>query len=898
MKPATIVWHQFTRHGDAIFLSLKREISIGMLSVATLAVACPDSAIAHMATNQHPTLDGVTDESAAFSYNGDIPIDLTELQNGDLLFKVASSNLDGVTQAIVSSVEGINLQQVSHVAIVHKHPDGQIYALEASGQHGVWLNPIDSFLIHCDHNDQGQPLVLIGRLKDKSIIDSSVKKALTYIGRPYDYQYLPGDSAIYCSELVHLAFEDAKGEKVFPQNPMSFHNSDGTIIPFWIDYYKKWDMDVPEGMQGTHPGGISRSNKIKIIGQLFNKTKKRDTPQEITLKETEIVGTRAPLPADKAIRLVQVINRKEIEASSVNSVNDLLKLAAGVDVRQRGGFGIQTDIGINGGNEDQLTLLINGINISNPHTGHLTADLPVSVDDIERIEVIEGGASRVFGSQAFAGAINIVTRTEQHNNIGGHVEGGSYGTFGANAHLTTNSKSFFNRVSGGYIRSDGASQNDDFNKANAFWNSKYENHRIKINTQVGVSSMNYGANTFYGTGSDSQYEEDRRYLVALYGELKGKIRIPVHAYWNRSLDHYVWWRNNPEAYQNFHQTNVYGANANAYTSWALGKTAIGIEFRRENILSTRLGKEINEKDQYRYKVPGHSAYYKYKDGRSNLGLYLEHNILWNKTNISFGLLANHNTSVEGGMKLYPGVDMSWRPTERIKVFASFNQSLRTPTFTDLYYNGPGLEGNSQLKSEKSTDWHIGMTYNDGYFLNAQIKGFYRQGTDIIDWIKYEDATIYTSANSDVDNIGAEALMDFNLSRLWGNKSFLKRLTLSYCYNYKHRTHQKQSVNYVSNLTFLRHKFVASLNHRIFRHLNAKWDFTLKNREGAFDNAITGKRQTYGTFGTLDLKLQWTKNIYTLYVQANNLTNHKYYDFANIQQPGIWFMSGMKINIDL
>lgn len=898
MKPATIVWHQFTRHGDAIFLSLKREISIGMLSVATLAVACPDSAIAHMATNQHPTLDGVTDESAAFSYNGDIPIDLTELQNGDLLFKVASSNLDGVTQAIVSSVEGINLQQVSHVAIVHKHPDGQIYALEASGQHGVWLNPIDSFLIHCDHNDQGQPLVLIGRLKDKSIIDSSVKKALTYIGRPYDYQYLPGDSAIYCSELVHLAFEDAKGEKVFPQNPMSFHNSDGTIIPFWIDYYKKWDMDVPEGMQGTHPGGISRSNKIKIIGQLFNKTKKRDTPQEITLKETEIVGTRAPLPADKAIRLVQVINRKEIEASSVNSVNDLLKLAAGVDVRQRGGFGIQTDIGINGGNEDQLTLLINGINISNPHTGHLTADLPVSVDDIERIEVIEGGASRVFGSQAFAGAINIVTRTEQHNNIGGHVEGGSYGTFGANAHLTTNSKSFFNRVSGGYIRSDGASQNDDFNKANAFWNSKYENHRIKINTQVGVSSMNYGANTFYGTGSDSQYEEDRRYLVALHGELKGKIRIPVHAYWNRSLDHYVWWRNNPEAYQNFHQTNVYGANANAYTSWALGKTAIGIEFRRENILSTRLGKEINEKDQYRYKVPGHSAYYKYKDGRSNLGLYLEHNILWNKTNISFGLLANHNTSVEGGMKLYPGVDMSWRPTERIKVFASFNQSLRTPTFTDLYYNGPGLEGNSQLKSEKSTDWHIGMTYNDGYFLNAQIKGFYRQGTDIIDWIKYEDATVYTSANSDVDNIGAEALMDFNLSRLWGNKSFLKRLTLSYCYNYKHRTHQKQSVNYVSNLTFLRHKFVASLNHRIFRHLNAKWDFTLKNREGAFDNAITGERQTYGTFGTLDLKLQWTKNIYTLYVQANNLTNHKYYDFANIQQPGIWFMSGMKINIDL
>lgn len=117
----------------------------------------------------------------------------------------------------------------------------------------------------------------------------------------------------------------------------------------------------------------------------------------IDLNDTEVTGTRAPMPADKAVRLVQVIDRKTIEGISAHSVNDLLKMVAGVDVRQRGGFGVQTDIGVNGGTEDQLTVLLNGINISNPHTGHLTMDLPVSVDDIERIEVIEGGASRVYG---------------------------------------------------------------------------------------------------------------------------------------------------------------------------------------------------------------------------------------------------------------------------------------------------------------------------------------------------------------------------------------------------------------------------------------------------------------------------------------------------------------------
>lgn len=685
-KSKAIVWHQFTRHGDAIFLSLKREISIGVLSVATLAVACPDSATARVAMSQRPTID-----------------------------------------------------------------------------------------------------------------------------------------------------ED-------------------------------------------------------------DETKDPKTDYDVTLQEAEVVATRVPLPADKAVRLVQVIGRKEIEESSANSVNDLLKLAAGVDVRQRGGFGIQTDIGVNGGTEDQLTVLLNGVNISNPHTGHLTVDLPLCVDDIERIEVIEGGASRVYGSQAFAGAINIVTRTEQTSNLGVHAQGGSYGTFGGNGHITLKNKTFNNRMSGGYIRSEGGCSNDDFRKGNAYWNGRFESQNVDVTAQVGMSRMDYGANTFYGTGSDSQYEEDRRYLVALHGAYKGKVNVPVQIYWNRSLDHYVWWRTNPEAYQNFHQTNVYGANANAYTTWALGKTAVGIEYRRENILSTRLGKEIAEADLHHYKVPGHDAYYKYKDGRSNVGIYLEHDVLLDHVTISLGMLANHNTAVQGGMKLYPGVDCSWSPVEAVKLFTSFNQSLRTPTFTDLYYNGPGLSGNLLLKPEKSSDWHIGMSYK-GDFFTAQAKGFYRRGTDMIDWVKYEGATVYTTANSDIDNLGAEALCDIHFQRLCGSTSVLKRLTLSYCYNYKYRVHE-ETANYVSRLTFLRHKFVASLNHRIFNRLSAQWDFILKNRKGEFEDAKTGERTTYGTYATLDLKLQYEMPTCTLYLKATNLTGHKYYDFANIQQPGIWMMGGVKVHLPL
>ena len=629
-----------------------------------------------------------------------------------------------------------------------------------------------------------------------------------------------------------------------------------------------------------------------------NKTEYRQentTEYEIALNAAEVVGTRAPLPADKAVRLVQVITRQEIEASSANSVNDLLKLAAGVDVRQRGGFGIQTDIGVNGGTEDQLTVLLNGVNITNPHTGHLTMNLPVSVDDIERIEVIEGGASRVYGSQAFAGAINIVTRTERQSDLGVHVQGGSYGAFGANGHAAMLAGGFNNRISGGYSQSDGASGNDDFKKSNAYWNGKYTSERFDAAVQAGLSAQNYGANTFYGTGSDSQYEEERRYLVAAQAEYKGRVHIPVQAYWNRFLDHYVWIRQNPEAYQNFHQTNVYGANANAYTTWSLGKTAVGIEFRREEILSTGLGKEMGEEEQRKHKIAGHGGFYKYKDGRSNVGIHLEHNILLDNVSISLGVLATNNTAVDGGFKFYPGIDISWRAADAVKLFTSFNKSLRTPTFTDLYYNGPGILGNTRLQPERSTDFHLGMSYVSP-FINAQLKGFYRNGTDMIDWVKYEGASVFTTANSDIDNIGTEALVALNFANRYGKNSLLQRLNLSYCYNQKYRVNEEQAANYASRLTFLRHKFVASLHHRILSRLSAQWDFTLKNREGEFDNAKTGKSQSYGTFGNLDLKLQWTASQYTLYAQANNLTNHPYYDFANIRQPGLWFMGGLKVYI--
>ena len=133
------------------------------------------------------------------------------------------------------------------------------------------------------------------------------------------------------------------------------------------------------------------------------------TAREMMLEEVSVTGSRAPLTKSQAARMVTVLDRSDIAQAPVQSINDLLKYAIGVDVRQRGPIGAQTDISIRGGTQDQIILLLNGINICDPQTGHNAMDLPVDLNDIVRIEVIEGPAGRIYGTSSLVGAINIVT---------------------------------------------------------------------------------------------------------------------------------------------------------------------------------------------------------------------------------------------------------------------------------------------------------------------------------------------------------------------------------------------------------------------------------------------------------------------------------------------------------
>lgn len=618
-----------------------------------------------------------------------------------------------------------------------------------------------------------------------------------------------------------------------------------------------------------------------------------DTLTTHDLEDVEVLATRVALSATQTPRMVTVLRAQEIAAAAVHSVNDLLEYATGVDVRQRGEYGVQTDISVRGGNFDQITVLLNGVNISSPHTGHLTCDFPVTVQDIERIEVLEGPAARVFGTSAFTGVINIVTKNHHSRKGEVHAFGGSFGYAGGDLS--------YGPVSGGYSRSDGATPNSDFQAYRIFlndsWNLGSKDNAPQLTYQFGYSFKEYGANTFYGASSTDQWESNERYIasVGLTYPIGKRWEVTANGNWNRWYDHYQWHRDVSPGGENFHRVDAYGGHLGVNYTTRYGKTSLGYEQRHEDIRSTSLGVLLPESDWMA--TGGHDAdsdiKYKRRDGRTNHNLFLEHNVLLDQWTISLGILANNNSGLDSKWRLYPGVDVSFRPNADWKLFASWNMALRMPTYTDLYYSGTNIEGNSNLKPEKTMDVSLGARYRvHGWKAEAQL--FYSHKTDMIDWVKYAesvishnpslDAATFYSTNFKLNNVGFEVSGEW-LPQEQNPDLYLRKIGFSWSYLNQESDYQEAIAASKYAMMYLRHKLVATAESRLWRSLNASLSWRLMDRTG---NANP-------SYALLDAKLSWDAPRFTIYADATNLLNKRYYEYEFIRQPGILFKAGVKVS---
>lgn len=658
----------------------------------------------------------------------------------------------------------------------------------------------------------------------------------------------------------------------------------------------------------------AKANSISIT-QVESDTTAIATQREVMLNEVSITGSRAPMTRSQAARMVTVLERKDIQAAPVQSVNDLLKYVAGVDVRQRGPIGAQTDISIRGGNYEQITILLNGINICDPQTGHNAFDFPVDVSDIERVEVLEGPAGRVFGTSSLLGAINIVTKHDTNNQITAHAKGGSYGYANGGASLHLSSQKWYNNVSASYTRSDGYNRNragklnTDFKGEKAFYQGGYTDQDIIVNWHAGISARDFGSNTFYGTGSDDQFEHTFKTYTALQAETRhGCFHLKPSVYWNRNMDRFEYFRGLDNiipdggtygvAY-NYHRTDIYGVNLNSYFDWTLGRTAVCAELRNEDLVSTTLGEPLESPKHV------HRTNRDYTKGlnRTNISFTLEHNILLKRFTLSAGIVAVKNSWNHMNMRVYPGIDASYRITDLLKVYASYNSSLRMPSATELYYSVGGHLADKHLKPEELQAWETGIKYaSTGITVSADF--FYNHCKNMIDWI-YDtndgENAVWKSVNfTRINTLGAEASLGLRFHDLLPAQHFLKSFDLSYTYMTQEKD-EPQNIQSRSTLEYLRHKIVATLDLNLWKQLDFTMKYRFQKRTGSFSTKDANGNthsQSYSPYAVVDARMTWNSTPYQLFIEANNLFNKKYYDFGSLPQPGTWVMAGASININL
>ena len=609
------------------------------------------------------------------------------------------------------------------------------------------------------------------------------------------------------------------------------------------------------------------------------------TAREMMLEEVSVTGSRAPLTKSQAARMVTVLDRSDIAQAPVQSINDLLKYAVGVDVRQRGPIGAQTDISIRGGTSEQIILLLNGINICDPQTGHNALDLPVDLSEIVRIEVIEGPAGRIYGTSSLVGAINIVTAPTA-NDMTLHAEGGSYGYLNVGARYCSRGQS----ISANYARSDGYSRskagnlNTDFSGAKAFYQGQYGKEAFQLNWHLGIADKGWGSSTFWASPkwqADNQYEHTTKLYAALQGDAKlGKLHLAPSLYWNQNRDHYEGYRGEPERMKyNHNRTNVYGVNLSSYFDWTWGRTAFGAEIRNEDLVSGNLGEPLSKPH----------GDYTLGVNRTNLSGYLEHNLLLNDLTISAGLVVVRNTWSDMNTRVYPGIDISYRPNNYWKLHASYNTSLRMPSFTEMYYKVQGYQADPHLKPEEMRAIEGGATFSTLSF-KASATVWRHFGRNMIDWImdtSLGSEAVWQSVNhTKINSTGVETSVAF----------FIGANQFNIDYSYIHQQ-KEQEAHIVSQyaLEYLRHKLTAKANIPLSKRLTLGLHLRYQDREGQYTD-FDGKVYDYEPYALLDTRLTWQQNNWKVYAEANNLFDKDYRDFGLVKQPGRWIIIGASVRL--
>ncbi|MEA4982055.1 MAG: TonB-dependent receptor [Paludibacter sp.] len=589
---------------------------------------------------------------------------------------------------------------------------------------------------------------------------------------------------------------------------------------------------------------------------------------------------------------------KQLDAGAINSMpaqglDVLLKSISGVDVRQRGTGGTQADISLRGGSFDQVLILLNGVNITDPQTGHHNLNIPLDLSEVSKVEVLQGSASRRYGSQAFSGAINIVTDTKSKSLLDASISYGYYNTQAQKLTFSLGKKALRNFTTVARNRSDGYRTNTDYETYNLFSQTSLETNKSgNLDLQLAWQSKSFGANGFYSLAYPNQFEHTQTQFSSLkWQQQYGDLNVEAQAYHRRHYDRFELFRSFQGAASwyvdhNYHLTDVtaYAINVGNYTP--VGKFSGGIDVKVDHIFSTVLGEDIvnvNDRPVNLYEK-GQDKYFTKEAERLIASGYLDFSRNIGKLYFSGG--ASFSKATDFKLQTNYGADISYFHSNDLVLFASANTASRLPTFTDLYYKSATQLANPDLQPEKSLTVELGTKYRRGG-LQCDGSVFYRKGTDIIDWVKFPDQEKWQSMNLTVLNtMGADASASYRFSQ-----GFMKQLKLSYAFVNTDKASTTFDSKYA--LDYLRHQIVFQASHSLVSNVGVTWNLNYNDRAGDYADFDTGAKVPYRPYWLINSRIAWQMKQWMVYADLNNLLNESYVDFGGLTLPGFNALVGVK-----
>jgi vitamin B12 transporter len=620
-----------------------------------------------------------------------------------------------------------------------------------------------------------------------------------------------------------------------------------------------------------------------------------DTTSVVQSYDLESIDVSSDLPPEtysNMSRVVVMVSKKEIERAAISSINELLEYASNIDIRQRGINGVQADVSIRGSSFDQVLILLNGVNVTDPQTGHHNLNLPIDFSVVERVEILKGPGSWKFGPGAFGGAINFITTSSKNPFLKVELEGGEYLLNSEKISANFAVKNSTHLLSVNHSSSSGYIDNTDFEITNFFYSGKISNQKSEGSLQIGYTDKGFGANSFYSPKYLNQYEETQTFLTSLSFKTNvDKLQLEPKVYYRRHNDRFLLFRDNPDLYSNYHTNDVFGTNMYAnYIHSSKSVTTFGVDLRSETIWSNNLGEVVANP----VKSPiNDTIFLNHFHSRTNFSSFIGHKRYFSKLMVNVGLNLTRNSDMSFKWFIYPGLDMNYRFNKKSSVFASANKTMRMPTFTELYYSSPSNEGNSNLLPEEAIGYEAGYQFNiEG--LNCSVAGFYSQGKNMIDWVKETLEEKWKTLNyTRLNTSGVEFSATADFRKLMPDQKIVNTVKI----NYTFINQEKPESNYISNysLNYLKHRFDFDLNHSIIKNIYGNWHVNYSDRNGQYEkivDKVSLGMTNYEPFITCDLKISWIYSGWNVYGSVNNIFDKEYFDIGNIVQPGRWVKIGV------